>query len=105
MKAKQLDKKFDEGEDITKYLDVSKAHRPGAGAATCQRRLSDLDDPLAGQGSEATRRAASVHYQGMGGRTPREEEGVAERWRGSGLGRFYAEMFPVMRVGHSGDLI
>ena len=28
MKAKQLDKKFDRGEDITKYLDVSKAHRP-----------------------------------------------------------------------------
>jgi hypothetical protein len=28
MKAKQFDKKFDSGEDITKYLDVSKAHRP-----------------------------------------------------------------------------
>jgi macrodomain Ter protein organizer (MatP/YcbG family) len=28
MKAKQLDKKFDTGEDIMKYLDVSKAHRP-----------------------------------------------------------------------------
>jgi biotin operon repressor len=28
MKAKQLDKKFDSGENITKYLDVSKAHRP-----------------------------------------------------------------------------
>ena len=29
MKAKEFDKKFDEGEDITKYLDVSKARRPG----------------------------------------------------------------------------
>lgn len=28
MKAKQLDRKFDSAEDITKYLDVSKAHRP-----------------------------------------------------------------------------
>ncbi len=28
MKAKELDKKFDNGEDITKYLDVSKARRP-----------------------------------------------------------------------------
>ena len=28
MKAKQLDKRFDSGEDISKYLDVSKAHRP-----------------------------------------------------------------------------
>ena len=28
MKAKQLDKKFDSGEDITKYLEVSKEHRP-----------------------------------------------------------------------------
>lgn len=28
MKAKQLEKKFDNGEDITKYLEVSKAYRP-----------------------------------------------------------------------------
>jgi len=28
MKAKQFDKKFDSGEDITKYLHVSKAHPP-----------------------------------------------------------------------------
>ncbi len=28
MKAKDLDKKFDSGEDITRYLDVSKARRP-----------------------------------------------------------------------------
>ena len=29
MKASEFDKKFDEGEDISKYLDVSKAKRPG----------------------------------------------------------------------------
>ena len=29
MKARELDKKFDAGEDITKYLDLSKARRPG----------------------------------------------------------------------------
>ena len=29
MKAEEFDKKFDDGEDITKYLDVSKAKRPG----------------------------------------------------------------------------
>jgi len=28
MKAREFDKKFDEGEDISKYLDVSKARRP-----------------------------------------------------------------------------
>lgn len=29
MKAKEFDRKFDEGEDVTRYLDVSKAKRPG----------------------------------------------------------------------------
>ncbi len=29
MKAKQLDKKFDEGEDISQFLDLSKARRLG----------------------------------------------------------------------------
>ena len=29
MKAKEFDKRFDEGEDIVKYLDLSKAKRPG----------------------------------------------------------------------------
>ncbi|MBI3584243.1 MAG: CopG family transcriptional regulator [Nitrospinae bacterium] len=28
MKARDFDKKFDEGKDISKYLDVSKARRP-----------------------------------------------------------------------------
>lgn len=29
MKAKEFDKKFESGADITKYLDLSKARRPG----------------------------------------------------------------------------
>jgi hypothetical protein len=29
MKAKDFDKKFDSGEDITEFLDVSNARRPG----------------------------------------------------------------------------
>ena len=28
MKAREFDKKFEEGEDISKYLDISKARRP-----------------------------------------------------------------------------
>jgi len=29
MKASELDKKFDEGQDISEFLDLSKAKRPG----------------------------------------------------------------------------
>jgi hypothetical protein len=29
MKAKEFDKKFDEGRDISKHLDIAKAKRPG----------------------------------------------------------------------------
>ena len=29
MKARDLDKKFDSGEDITEFLDISNARRPG----------------------------------------------------------------------------
>jgi len=41
MKAKDFDKKFDEGKDVSKYLDVSKAHRPGQ----AQKRVN-VDFPL-----------------------------------------------------------
>ena len=41
MKARQLDKKFDNGEDITKYLDVSKAHRPEQ-----EQRRVNVDFPI-----------------------------------------------------------
>jgi hypothetical protein len=29
MKASEIDKRFDDGEDITRYLDMSEARRPG----------------------------------------------------------------------------
>jgi len=41
MKAKELDKRFNDGKDISKYLDVSKAHRPGQ----AQKRVN-VDFPL-----------------------------------------------------------
>jgi macrodomain Ter protein organizer (MatP/YcbG family) len=41
MKAKKLDKKFDDGEDITKYLDVSKAYRPEQ-----EQKRVNVDFPL-----------------------------------------------------------
>jgi len=41
MKAKRLDKKFDASEDITKYLDVSKAHRPEQ-----EQRRVNVDFPI-----------------------------------------------------------
>ncbi len=41
MKAKEFDKKFDAGEDITKHLDFSKARRP----AQEQKRVN-VDFPI-----------------------------------------------------------
>ncbi len=41
MKAKEFDKKFDEGEDISKYLDVTKAKRPEQ-----EQKRVNVDFPL-----------------------------------------------------------
>ncbi len=41
MKAKELDAKFDDGEDISAYLDVSKAHRPEQ-----EQKRVNVDFPL-----------------------------------------------------------
>jgi len=41
MKAEEFDKKFDEGEDVSQYLDVSKARRP----VQAQKRVN-VDFPL-----------------------------------------------------------
>ncbi|MDR4497072.1 MAG: BrnA antitoxin family protein [Candidatus Scalindua sp.] len=41
MKAKEVDKKFDEGEDISKYLDLSKARRPEQ-----EQKRVNVDFPL-----------------------------------------------------------
>jgi hypothetical protein len=41
MKAKEFDKKFDEGEDISQYLDISKARRP-----VQEQKRVNVDFPL-----------------------------------------------------------
>ena len=41
IKAKELDEKFDRGEDITQYLDQSKAYRPGL-----EQRRVNVDFPV-----------------------------------------------------------
>lgn len=41
MKAKELDKKFDEGENISRYLDMTKAKRP-----VQEQRRVNVDFPL-----------------------------------------------------------
>jgi len=41
MKAKELEKKFDDNEDISSYLDVSRAHRPEQ-----EQKRVNVDFPL-----------------------------------------------------------
>ncbi len=41
MKAKEIEKKFDKGEDITKHLDISKARRPEQ-----EQKRVNVDFPL-----------------------------------------------------------
>jgi hypothetical protein len=41
MKAKDIEKKFDKGEDISKYLDMSKARRPEQ-----EQKRVNVDFPL-----------------------------------------------------------
>ena len=41
MRAKELDKKFDAGEDITEFLDLSKATRPGQ-----EQKRVNVDFPI-----------------------------------------------------------
>jgi len=41
IRAKEIDKKFDEGEDISKYLDLSKARRPEQ-----EQKRVNVDFPL-----------------------------------------------------------
>jgi hypothetical protein len=41
MKAEEFDKKFDEGEDVSQYLDISKARRP-----VQEQKRVNVDFPL-----------------------------------------------------------
>jgi hypothetical protein len=41
VKARELDRKFDAGEDVTRYLDMSRARRPGH-----EQRRVNVDFPV-----------------------------------------------------------
>ncbi|MBE9171280.1 CopG family transcriptional regulator [Pleurocapsales cyanobacterium LEGE 06147] len=41
MKASEFDKKFDSGEDVTEFIDLSHARRPG-----CEQKRVNVDFPL-----------------------------------------------------------
>ena len=41
MKAREFDRRFDEGEDVSKYLDMTKATRPGQ-----KQKRVNVDFPL-----------------------------------------------------------
>ena len=41
MKAREFDRRFDEGEDVSKYLDMTKARRPGQ-----EQKRVNVDFPL-----------------------------------------------------------
>ena len=41
MKAEEFDKRFDEGEDVSQYLDISQAKRPGQ-----EQKRVNVDFPL-----------------------------------------------------------
>jgi hypothetical protein len=45
MKARELDKHFDEGKDISKYLDISKARRPIQEHKRAKEDSPPMDDP------------------------------------------------------------
>ena len=60
MKAHEFDKQFDTGDDITKYLNMSKARRSAMQKSKC--RFSFMDDSSVRQGSKKTWRAPAVDY-------------------------------------------
>lgn len=60
MKATDLDKKFDAGEDITKHLDLSKARHPRARTKACQYSPACLDDCWVRYGSKAIERFQTI---------------------------------------------
>ena len=53
MKTEEFDKKFDKGEDVTKYLDFSKARTSRKRTAESQRGFPHLDDSMPRQRSSA----------------------------------------------------
>jgi hypothetical protein len=67
MKAKEFDKRFDEGEDVSKHLDVSKTRRP----VQDQKRVN-VDFPvwmihLLDKEAKRLGGSQTVHHQAVGG--------------------------------------
>jgi hypothetical protein len=48
MKAREIDKKFDAGEDISKYLNISKARRPAHEQKRVNVDFPGVDDTAVG---------------------------------------------------------
>jgi len=65
VKARDYDKKFDEGADISKHLDVKQARRPGQEQRGVNVDFS-MDDPVTGQRGK-TPGGPSVDHQSPGG--------------------------------------
>ena len=72
MKARDFDKKFGAGCRGEHYqlLGSVESQEARAGTEAGECGFFSLDDPDAGQGGPTARRAAAVHHQGLGGRTP-----------------------------------
>jgi hypothetical protein len=69
MKAKEFDSAFDEGTDISEFLDLSKAKRPEQVQKKSKRRFSIVDDPIIGQRGQTSWGPKAINYKGLGGRT------------------------------------
>jgi hypothetical protein len=66
VKARDFDKKFDGGGDISKHLDVKKGKATRAGTETGERRLPCVDDTIIGQRGKTPGSPPPVDHQGLG---------------------------------------
>jgi hypothetical protein len=66
VKARDFDKKFDEGADMSKHLDIKKSAKAQAGAEKGKRRFSPVDDPIIGQRGKTPGSPPPVDYQSLG---------------------------------------
>jgi len=83
MKAKELDKKFDEGEDITMHLDLRRARRKNQEA-----RRVNVDFPSwmihsLDKEAKPPGRNAAIHYQGLDFRTTERKDRIRNSGRTS----------------------
>jgi len=74
MKARELDKRFDDGEDVKSELDLANVRRPDR-----EQRRVNVDFPvwmIDSLDREAIWRHASVHHRGLDRRETREDSGL-----------------------------